>query len=71
MVPLNMTYLHYLQHFLFEHLFNLCCYHYNDNNTNTDQQEYVLLLINSFNKTEAAFFSRAGSASLGLSLSSI
>jgi len=23
MVPLNMTYLHCLQHFLFEHLFNL------------------------------------------------
>ena len=26
MVPLNMTYLHCLQHSLFEHLFNLYCY---------------------------------------------
>jgi len=25
MVPLNMTYLHCLQHSLFEHLFNLYC----------------------------------------------
>jgi len=25
MVPLNMTYLHYLQHSFFEHLFNLYC----------------------------------------------
>jgi len=26
MVPVNMTYLHFLQHFLFEHLFNLYCH---------------------------------------------
>ena len=45
MVPLNITYLHCLQHSLFEHLFNL---YY------VKLWHLFLPLMNSFNKTEAA-----------------
>ena len=49
MVPLNLTYLHYLQHSLFEHLFNLyyinCNYFINDI---FNLLVYFLVIINIF-----------------------